>query len=666
LLRSFVASDVSKNFPASNFADRRIKVSALNRPKRALQNDLTTWANATTVVALTNKSAAKDRRLGHRSIAAYFNNRTDCRVLRLLLIASKESNSRFPRREIIMILKRTSRPFALLFSFALALVGWSAAYAAPPQRLIVKYKLAPAAAGRALAETQTLTDAQGRMGVNLTRLHFTANGADVLRVDRELTGTEIDSLVSMLRSNPNVEYAEEDRILKAYMTPNDPRYNEQWHYYESTAGINAPAAWDTATGTGVTVAVIDTGYRPHADLAANIVGGYDFISDTTVANDGDGRDSDARDPGDWTDPNECRSGDPAFPSSWHGTHVAGTIAGLTNNSTGVAGIAFNAKILPVRVLGRCGGFTSDIADGIVWASGGSVSGVPANANPARVINMSLGGTGACSTTLQNAINTARGRGTTVIVAAGNENRNASNDNPGNCSGVVVVAAVNRSGNHAWYSNFGTIVDVAAPGGDTSNVNSNGVLSTLNAGTTTPGADAYAFYQGTSMATPHVVGIAALMLSVNSSLTPDQVESLLKSTTRAFPGTCSQCGTGIVDAAAAVAAAAGGGGGGGACPTGYTEFTGSLSGTGVSSYKPSTSGYTAAISGLHLALLSGPPAVDFDLYLQKRINSTWRSVASSLGTTASESINYSGTTGTYRWRVYAYNGSGSFSLCTKTP
>mgnify|MGYP003042995289 CR=1 FL=1 len=195
----------------------------------------------------------------------------------------------------------------------------------------------------------------------------------------------------------------------------------------------------------------------------------------------------------------------------------------------------------MRVLGRCGGFTSDIADGLIWASGGTVSGVPANANPARVANLSLGGSGACGTTMQSAVNSARSRGMTVVVAAGNSNANAGNFTPANCGGVVTIAAVNRGGGKAFYSNFGAVVDVAAPGGDVRTSAANGILSTLNSGTTTPGGDSFAFYQGTSMATPHVAGVAALMLARNSSLTPDQVETHLRNTARAFPATCSQCG-----------------------------------------------------------------------------------------------------------------------------
>jgi serine protease len=300
--------------------------------------------------------------------------------------------------------------------------------------------------------------------------------------------------------------------------------------------------------------VIDTGFRPHADLAANLVGGFDMISDPFVANDGGGRDSNAIDPGDFNTAGQCGTGSRAANSSWHGTHVSGTVAAVTNNGSGVAGVAFGAKVVPIRALGRCGGLLSDIADAIIWGSGGTVAGVPANANPARVLNLSLGGGGRCSATMQAAVNSARSRNTTVVVAAGNSNANASNSTPANCSGVVTVAAVGRNGGKASYSNFGTIVDVAAPGGDFRGSSANGVLSTLNNGATTPGADAFAFYQGTSMATPHVAGTVALMLSRNPSLTPTTVEQKLRATARAFPATCNQCGTGIVNARAAVVSA----------------------------------------------------------------------------------------------------------------
>jgi len=429
-------------------------------------------------------------------------------------------------------------------------------------RIIVKYKgdsdtskTGVAARGIDRAR-QALIDRAGQTyGATMRALRATANGANVLQLNRTMTLDEARQLAAELKSrDANVEYAEPDRIMVPLATPTDPSYTQQWDLYEATGGINAPAAWDKSTGAGINVAVIDTGYRPHADLSGQIMQGYDFISTTTIANDGGGRDTDASDPGDWTPAGSCGTGVPAADqnSSWHGTHVAGTIAAKTNNGLGIAGIAYNAKIVPARVLGRCGGYTSDIADAIVWASGGTVTGVPANANKARVLNLSLGGTGACDTTTQNAINSARSRGAVVVVAAGNSNTNALNSNPGNCSGVITVAATNRAGGKASYSNYGTNVTIAAPGGDSGA----GILSTLNSGTTTPASDNYAWYMGTSMATPHVAGVVALMLAANPNLTPDDVAAKLKSTARAFPAACSGCGAGIVNAAAAVNAALG--------------------------------------------------------------------------------------------------------------
>jgi len=456
---------------------------------------------------------------------------------------------------------------AIAASSALAAAGGAAGQAEGPQfiletdRIIVKYKDAKAAANGVAARGANLTSgrkaildrAGQQLGIVVRESHAISTGAQVFKLDRKRGLKEVQSLAAeMMARDPSIEYAEPDRIMTHMATPTDPRYNEQWHYFEAAGGLRLPAAWDASTGSGVTVAVIDTGYRPHADLSGQLLPGYDFISTAAIANDGDGRDSDASDTGDAVAAGSCGSGQPTRDqtSSWHGTHVAGTIAARTNNGVGVAGVAYNARIVPVRVLGKCGGYTSDIADAITWSSGGTVSGVPANANKARVLNMSLGGGGACDATTQNAINGARSRGAVVVVAAGNDAVNVSNASPANCSGVIAVAATGRTGGRASYSNYGTLVDVAAPGGD----GSYGVLSTLNAGSGAPAGDSYAAYQGTSMATPHVAGVAALMLALNTNLTPDEIEARLKSTARAFPASCSGCGAGIVDAAAAVAAA----------------------------------------------------------------------------------------------------------------
>jgi len=425
-------------------------------------------------------------------------------------------------------------------------------------RIIIKYKQ-----GVNVSETfqaRGMEILSKRVSEKISHAKFMHDGSQVIKLANKKSKLELQRLMRKIATDPNIEYVEEDRILQKSATANDTYYSLQWHYNDATAGIDLETAWDTSTGSGVTVAVLDTGYTNHSDLNTNLTGGYDMISDAFVGNDGNsGRDSDASDPGDWITTNECGYAHSSQSSSWHGTHVAGTIAAVTNNNKGVAGIAYDAVVVPVRVLGKCGGYTSDIADGIVWAAGGSVSGVPSNPNPASVINMSLGGGGSCDNTSQNAINTARSLGSVVIVAAGNENQNVSNSSPANCNGVVAVAATNKQSDRASYSNYGNLVDLAGPGGE---AGQEGVASLLNDGSTVPGSETYVYYSGTSMATPHVAGVAALMYSVDPSLTPDEVENTLKSTSRSFPNgsSCSTntCGDGMLDAAAAVAAVNGGG------------------------------------------------------------------------------------------------------------
>jgi subtilisin family serine protease len=442
----------------------------------------------------------------------------------------------------------------------------AAGLAFPTDQIIVKYR-AVIAQQEAFnpASTAVLDRLSEAAGVPLTYEREMSGDAQVLGLPTRLSLDEVQAIADSLSALPEVEYAEPDAIMVPMLTPNDPQYSDQWHYFAPGAGhygINAPVAWDITTGSpSVVVAVIDTGITNHADLSGRTVPGYDFISDSQTANDGGGRDSNPSDPGDWITAAESSSGVFAgcqvHNSSWHGTHTAGTIGAASNNGVGVAGVNWNSKILPVRVLGKCGGYTSDIADGMRWAAGLSVSGVPANAYPAKVINMSLGGAGACDATYQNAVNAVTAAGTTVVVSAGNSNADANDYRPGNCTGVITVAATNRDGGRASYSNYGATIEISSPGGDQSYTNDpNGVLSTLNTGTQGPIADAYVYYQGTSMAAPHVAGIASLLYSLKPSLTPAQVLTILQNTVTNFPGgTCntSICGSGIVNAGSAVAA-----------------------------------------------------------------------------------------------------------------
>jgi len=306
--------------------------------------------------------------------------------------------------------------------------------------------------------------------------------------------------------------------------PNDPFYvNSDLWGLNGTYGVQAQKAWLATRGNPeIVVAVLDTGSTDHPDLVGQTVPGYDMIrgSDNDIAGDGDGRDSDPSDEGDWED--GCDQVNRQLCSSWHGTHVAGIINALGNNSLGVIGVASRVKVQHVRVLGRGGGFGSDIIAGINWASGLTVGegvGALTNPTPARVINLSLGGVGACPKAYQTAIDDAINRGTVVVAAAGNAGADASTTTPANCNGVITVGASNRLGGQPDFSNDGPLVDIAAPGTD--------IKSTMNAGLTGPGLPTYALESGTSMATPYVAGIVALMLSVDPSLTPAEVEARIK-------------------------------------------------------------------------------------------------------------------------------------------
>lgn len=502
--------------------------------------------------------------------------------------------------------------------------------AASNARLIVRFKAtAVSVRTKALSANASASDAatttQGRalslgqrMGVTL------AGGRAVDERTQVVTAIGIDAptLLKRLSQDAEVEWVAVDQRRKHYAAPNDPLFETvpagnggpvsgQWYLKapDATAGpareggniassINAVGAWDRTTGsTSIVVAVLDSGVRyDHPDLVGKLLPGYDMIEQVLVSNDGNGRDDDANDPGDWL--TSAEKGTDFYKdcevenSSWHGTQVAGLIGASTNNNVGMAGVSWGSKILPVRVLGKCGGYDSDIVAGMKWAAGVVVpgSGLPVNPNPARVLNMSLGGVGTCQGAgtpelYREAMTAITAKGAVVVVAAGNSTGHAINL-PANCPGVVGVVALRHIGTKVGFSDIGPEVTIAAPGGNCVNIGPGDpcmypMLSTYNAGTTAPDAsnytDSFRAAYGTSFSAPLVSGTIALMLSQKPSLAPAEVISLLKSTARAFPSsnipndpvkqcvapngidqlecycTTTTCGAGMLDASAAVAA-----------------------------------------------------------------------------------------------------------------
>ena len=398
----------------------------------------------------------------------------------------------------------------------------------------------------------------------------------LLKLDRAVSLDEARALAAKLSTNTEIESVEPDVRMQAHaFMPNDPGYSGapgQWHFMtprgSNAGGADLPPAWEMTLGNGtVEVAVLDTGYRPHSDLQP-VLPGYDFVSSLAMANDGNGRDADASDPGDAVVANECGRGAAAARSSWHGTHVMGIIAALMNNGLYGAGIAPNVRIVPVRVLGKCGGYTSDIIDGMRWAAGLAVPGAPKNAYPARIINLSLGISGTCSRAFQAAINDVNAAGAIVVVSNGNGGFNSVNQ-PANCAGTLAVTAHSVDGDSATYANLGVQTLISAPGGGCGTLARNcveiyssnglGIYSLGNTGASRPASDGYSIKYGTSMAAPHVSGAIALMLSLNPSLSRDEVVSLLRASARAFPASSAcllransgMCGAGILDVYAAL-------------------------------------------------------------------------------------------------------------------
>jgi serine protease len=447
-------------------------------------------------------------------------------------------------------------------------------------RIIIRMRpeTSGAQTARALSHTddpqdqiRSLGDARRRRpdadsSVELRYYRSVAPRTHVALTSKRMGRVELSAYARAIAQDPQVLSAEVDERVGAQQAvfPNDPDFApRQWNLQSVASGAGAAnftGAWSSATGRGVIVAVLDGGYRPHQDLFANILPGYDFISadpdgSFTTANDTNGRDSDARDPGDWSSQGDCT---PAV-SSWHGTHVAGIIAAVTHNGIGVAGGAFDARLLPVRVLGVCGGYVSDIAAGMRWAAGLTVPGVPANTQIAKVLNLSLGRIGNCSPTFQDAVTEIRAAGSVIVAATGNDSAKAILQ-PANCTGVIGVTAHTIDGDNASYANIGFGTAISAPGGGNgTRITGSGlpIYSTSNTGTTTPLLDSIEAKRGTSMATAHVSAAAALMFDAKPGITPDELFSRLLNAARVHPaGTyCAAlqtCGAGLLDTGAAVA------------------------------------------------------------------------------------------------------------------
>ena len=391
-------------------------------------------------------------------------------------------------------------------------------------------------------------------------------------------GQDAETALAAWEQAPGVVGVIPDIQAFPVIDPIDPLYASQWDMHVPNAGkegaANVLPAWSNATGAGAVVAIIDTGSTAHPDLVANTPEGWgvDMVENAAFARDGNGRDTDPTDEGDWSSYTDSAGKTYWKYSSWHGTHVAGTI-GAAQNNIGVSGVAPNVSIFHVRVCHSGGCWLNDIIDGIRWAAGLTTTwdgqqwsnyGLTANAHPADVINLSLGGVGGCFLALQNAITAARAAGTVVVTAAGNNTIDAARFLPANCNDTVTVAATGRVGGLAGYSNFGSSIDIAAPGGDM--LRDSGILSTIATGATALTGYSYTNYQGTSMAAPHVAGVAALVASQHPAWGPNEIEAAIYAGARPFPadslrpcvttsetptGSQRQCGAGLLDAVGAL-------------------------------------------------------------------------------------------------------------------
>ncbi len=504
------------------------------------------------------------------------------------------------------------------------LVGPLVALAAPEARVIVAFKpeaavlrgeTRPLAAEASAQRSQRLQRRADALAARAGRPLATGRALGERWQVLHASGVSSEALAASLAGHPDLAWAVPDRRRRAQMVPNDPLYPAstgrplgpdagQWYFRAPdssfVSAVNAEAAWARrpAGGEGIVVAVLDTGVRTdHPDLAGRLLPGIDTIVDITTANDGDGADADPSDPGDWVTDAESRSGPLAGciagPSSWHGTQVSTILGALSNDNNGMAGLAFGARILPVRVLGKCGGYDSDIIAGMLWAAGlEPVAGI-VNANPARVLNLSLGGGGACEQSYIEAVQRINTAGAVVVAAAGNDTGQAVGS-PANCPGVIGVGGLRHAGTKVGFSDLGSQITISAPGGNCVNIDAGEpclypILAGSNNGTQGPGSpiwtDSYNITVGTSFSSPIVAGTVTLMLSGRPALTPDEVKTALQASARAFPTTGADngpddptpvpqcrapggadqlqcycisglCGAGMLDAAGAVAAADG--------------------------------------------------------------------------------------------------------------
>lgn len=419
-------------------------------------------------------------------------------------------------------------------------------------QIIVKWRDSKATVAKSSA-TQRASKLATTAGMALQHKRDGWGKTEVYKADHMMAKAELQATLDRLNADPDVEYAVADKRRFALQLPSDPMVVDQW-YLQSTeiAATRTDKAWDVTTGSNTTiVAVLDTGVRPeHPDLQGKLLPvGYDFVTPVTVANDGDGRDADPTDPGDFVLANE-RTGDlqgcNTSNSSWHGTRVSTLIAAATNEGMGMAGTGWDTMILPVRVLGKCGGNDSDIADAMAWAGGLTVPGVPANPRPANIINLSLGGTGTCSALYQNVVNQLMARGVVVVASVGNDG--VAVGTPANCNGVLGVSGLRQVGTKVGYSSLGPGADIGAPAGNCVNTTITAttpcvysILAGTDMGATNPIGPGYTdrvanINVGTSFSAPIVSGALALMHAVNPNLSSAQYSAVVMGTATPFPTT----------------------------------------------------------------------------------------------------------------------------------